>query len=381
MALTTKQINSLIPTDKRYVVRDTHGLSLRVYPSGTKTWVLRLSANCRVSDVTLGRYPEMDLKEARQVVRRKRREFGLCLPSGYTVRDAFRLWCDLKRGRLASYRDERRRLEHYVIDLIGSRQIDEVTAPLIIHLVRDLQNQGKLATLKRILMRVREIFDIAVAAGYVHHNPIERLSRVFAPPVTTPMASIHWQELEYAMGVMKDAPERIKNLWLWSCCSLLRSIETAKLQWDWIDGDVLTIPSTEMKKRRTFRVPLTDVMKKILEKEQELSPHPRSRFVFSGRKAGKHINSQMLTKYLHSTELNGVLVTHGLRSVGRSYFADNGIQYEVAEMCLSHVVGSSISRAYQRSDYLEARRIVMDQWCKYVIECAVRAGFSVKNVC
>jgi len=41
---------------------------------------------------------------------------------------------------------------------------------------------GKRATMKRCLMRTKEIFDLAVCAGYVHHNPINGLSRLFKPP-------------------------------------------------------------------------------------------------------------------------------------------------------------------------------------------------------
>lgn len=163
-------------------------------------------------------------------------------------------------------------------------------------------------------------------------------------------------------------------LFLWSLCSLLRPIETAKLRKTWIAGDVLTIPGDEMKKRRPHRVPLTPVMQALLAREQDLSPHPRSDFVFAGRNAGSHISEQTLAKYLRGTELAGRLVAHGLRSIGRSWMADNGVPFEVGEACLSHVSGSQVSRAYLRSDYLKDRVSVMWRWCSFILACAREGG-------
>lgn len=161
---------------------DGHGLTLRVHPSGVKSWCLRISYGGRVTDLSLGRWPEVSLMQARQLARRKRKELGQEPPRGYVLSDAFRLWCNLKRGRITSYMDEKRRLERYVISPLGRRQLDEITAPLVIATVRHIEAEGHQATLKRVLMRTREIMDLAVCAGYIQHNPIDRVSRVFAAP-------------------------------------------------------------------------------------------------------------------------------------------------------------------------------------------------------
>ena len=115
---------------------DGFGLTLRVQPTGTKTWVLRLSVNGRMSDLTIGRWPEISLLQARQKARQMRKRAGLEPPRGYVFRDAFKLWCGLKKGRIVSYEAEKRRLEKYVLGPIGGRQIDEITAPLVIQTVR-----------------------------------------------------------------------------------------------------------------------------------------------------------------------------------------------------------------------------------------------------
>ena len=377
MPLTTRQITDLPPREKRYTVPDAHGLHRRVYPTGTKTWSLRISQNGRVSDVSLGRWPEVDLKQARQLTRRKKRELGQEAPKGYTFRDAFRIWCDLKRGRIVSYKDEKRMLERHLLPSIGGRQLDEITAPLIIHTVKPIQAKGLQVTLKRVIMRAREILDLAVCAGYIHHNPIERLNRIYAAPVVTPMPAIRWQDLDLAMAVIAEAPRRIQVLFLWSLCSMLRPGETAKLKWSWLEDDVLTIPASEMKKGRAHREPITPYMKALLDEARLVSKHPKSGFVFPGVGGSKPMSSQTLAKYLHSTELRGRLVAHGCRSIARCWLADHDVGFEVAEACLSHLTVSAVSRAYQRSDYLDARRGVMHEWCSFVIDCARKAGITI----
>jgi len=379
--LTDKRIEALTPQEKRFTVADGYGLALRVHPSGTKSWVLRLSELGRVTDITLGHWPEMSAKAARQAARQKRKAVGLTPQRGYVFADAFRLWKDLKRGRIVSYKEEKRRIEQLVITKIGNRQLDEITAPLVIQLVKPLDKKGLRSTVKRILMRVREILDLAVCAGYIQHNPIERVSRVFAPPITTPMPATPWETLSTVMETVKAFPERVQLLFLWQLCTMLRPGEAVKVKWTWIEGDTLEIPASEMKKGRLHRVPLTPLMLKLLDAAKAQSPHPKSGYVFPAkRNASKPMSSQTIAKALALTPLKGQLVAHGLRSIARSWLADHAYPFEASEACLSHVAGSGVSRAYQRSDYLDARREIMRAWCLYVSDCAQKASFLQETI-
>lgn len=374
MTLSSKKIAAMKPRDKRYSVADGNGLTLRVMPSGRKIWYLRTSCSGRVADKRLGELPDMSLMQARQKARRLRKDIGLEPPKGYVLKDAFRLWCRLKKPQIVSYQDERRRLERYIIEPLGNRQLDEITAPLVIRTVQPIEKDGKQATLKRVLMRLREILDLAVCAGYIEHNPLARVSKVFAPPQVKPMPSVDWRELPTVMAVMKEAPERMRVLFLFSLCSMLRPGENASLEKSWITEDAIHIPAEHMKKRKPFRLPLTGFMRELLEREAALSPHPRCAFVFAARVTGRHISAQALAKHLHSTELKGRLVAHGLRSIARSWLADEAVPFDVSEMCLSHDVGTQVSRAYQRSDFFDARRSVMERWSEHVRACAECAG-------
>lgn len=91
-----------------------------------------------------------------------------------------------------------------------------------------------------------------------------------------------------------------------------------------------------------------------------------SEFVFSisGRRplyAGAPTN--LMRKYF-----KGRMVIHGIRSMGRTWMAEHGVDFAVAEASLAHVEHNAVVRAYSRTDYLEQRRKVLEQWDEYVNE-------------
>lgn len=119
MTLTKQQIERLASVDgKRVSISVGDGLTIRVHPSGRKSWVFRLYRDGRVIDETIGYWPEMGLKHARQAVREKRKRAALEPPAGFTLRDAFRLWCAVKKKSISSYSEERRRIERHVMSAV-----------------------------------------------------------------------------------------------------------------------------------------------------------------------------------------------------------------------------------------------------------------------
>jgi hypothetical protein len=54
-----------------------------------------------------------------------------------------------------------------------------------------------------------------------------------------------------------------------------------------------------------------------------------------------------------------------MRSAARSWMADDGVEFELAEACLAHAVGNAVARSHQRSSMLERRRPVMQAWASF----------------
>nr|WP_304642388.1 integrase arm-type DNA-binding domain-containing protein [uncultured Parasutterella sp.] len=246
--LTTKKIVTLKPKARRYQITDQLGLVLRVQTTGVKSWVLRIPRNGGVKDITLGHWPDISLMQARQMARTKRLELELEPPDSYTLRDAFKFWCSKKKGRILSYRDEKLRLEKYIISKIGNRQLDTITPPLIIRIVEPIEKSGKQSTVKRLLMRTREIFDMSVNAGFISANPIAKITKVFPVPKVKHMPAVDWKELPIVMSQIEAlAPPKYRLLFYFSLATLLRPGEVVSIRLNWIDAESITIPAEKMK--------------------------------------------------------------------------------------------------------------------------------------
>lgn len=338
--MTSKEIQALRPRERRYQITDQGGLALRVQRSGVKSWVLRVPQNGRVIDITLGHWPEISLMQARALARRKKRELELEPSGSYTLRDAFKFWCSKKKGRISSYRDEKLRLEKYVISKLGSRQLDSITPPVLIKLLEPVETAGKLSTVKRLLMRVREIFDLAVNAGFLQANPLSKITKVFPVPEVRHMPSIDWKELPIVISQIEaKAAPKYRALFYFSLATLLRPGEVVSVRLDWISDEAITIPAEFMKMKRTHRVPLTPYLIALIQEAEAIRKNKRSPYLFPATNKNRHISGQALAKWLHDKpEFKNRLVAHGLRSIGRGWFADNGVPFEVAEAALAHLV-------------------------------------------
>ena len=252
--ISDKKIEKLAPKAKRYTVAMGESLFVRVFPTGIKSFVLRCAIGGRVKDFTLGRFPDLNINQAKQAAHVKREELKIKPSKGLTLSDVYKLWKSKKRGRIASYDDECQRIEKHLMATFGTTPIEEITAPIVFN--HFLKLQGKLPTLRRVLMRLNEMLDLAVFSGLLPDNPCRRLSRAFAQHTAVNRAFIKADRLHELFAEAKDCPEWFRCLLLWAVYSMLRPVECVSIRWDWIENDTLTIPAEIMKKRRQHRVPL-----------------------------------------------------------------------------------------------------------------------------
>ncbi len=361
--ITEKTIKNASPKEKRYTIAVGESLYLRVLPSGSKSWVLRYSFCGKVKDLTLGHYPDLTLLQARQSAHLKREELKIKPSHGLTFADAYKLWKQKKKGRIASYTDECQRIEAHLLPYLAKVPLEQITAPVGLNVVMKLED--RLPTLRRVLMRLNEILELAVCAGLLNFNPCRKLSKVFAlhTPVNRPY--IEAKCLGELFVLLKGHPLWFHCYVLFCVYSLLRPIEVSSVKTKWIYTDYLQLPAEIMKKRRVHRVPLCEPVIRLIRLTRRLHTR-RSGYLFAFGRGGKHINKQHLSKFLELSALRGKLCHHGLRATGRTWMRDQGVSHEVAEDALAHVSGSATERAYLRGDYLEQRREVMLKWWTYI---------------
>ena len=132
-------------------------------------------------------------------------------------------------------------------------------------------------------------------------------------------------------------------------------------------------PGQRMKAGKAHVVPLSARAVAILERMRELRRGEDQALVFEGAKLGRPMSDMTLTMLLRRMGVNAT--AHGFRSSFRDWAAEaTNFPREVAEAALAHAVESRVEAAYRRSDLLEKRRKLMEQWARH---CAGEAGAVV----
>jgi integrase len=143
----------------------------------------------------------------------------------------------------------------------------------------------------------------------------------------------------------------------------LRSGEARGARWEEFNWGkrVWMVPGVRMKRGKEFPVPITDQMLALLK------PPPEAKgLIFPGPRPGRPIANQGCWTMIKRTAVGKEITTHGCRSSFRSWMADHGYEFEVAEAALSHAPGSSTVQAYHRTPLLERRRPAYQEWADFL---------------
>lgn len=148
--------------------------------------------------------------------------------------------------------------------------------------------------------------------------------------------------------------------------TVVRSGSARGALWSEFDFDkkIWTVPATRMKTGKTYRVPLSAEVIVLLERMKKQSVNE---FVFPGVRAGKPLTDNALGKALEKAG-GGEYTTHGFRSTFRDWATEVAhVPREIAEAAMSHAVGDAVERSYARSDALQRRHTLMEEWAEYCL--------------
>ncbi|MGK0371253.1 MAG: integrase, partial [Glaciecola sp.] len=163
-----------------------------------------------------------------------------------------------------------------------------------------------------------------------------------------------------------------RSLLEWQLHTMVRPSEAAGAKWSEIDTKkkLWTIPAERMKKKRIHIVPLTDQTIALLEALKPYSGH-RDYIFPSDRDPKKPTNPQTANMAIKRMGYGGQLVAHGLRSIASTTLNEQGFDPDVIEAALAHTDSNEVRRAYNRSDYLDKRRVLMENWSKHIEMAAI----------
>lgn len=389
--LTETQIKNAKPQVKEYILSDGNGLRLRVKTNGTKTWLLNYTHPIlpKRVNLTLGTYPNTSLKIAREKTREAHKliEQGKD-PKTYrdqsiqqeqlrltsTLESIMHLWLDVKRDSVSEghVHDIQRSLELHVLPSLGQVPISDITPQLAIQTLKPLERKGNLEALRRLCQRLNEIMKFARNNGLITFNVLTDIKEAFKKPKVENMKTISPEMLPEFLSTLSRARIHFTTRCLieWQLHTMARPGEAAGARWDEIDWkqQLWCIPAERMKRKRAHIVPLTKQTLFILEEMKAITGHGVSEYIFASYKdTTRHCCSETANMAIKRMGYKGKLVSHGLRALGSTILNEQPqFAGDLVEAALAHVDKDKVRGAYNRSQYVEQRRDMMQWWSNYV---------------
>ena len=357
---------------------DGQGLWLIKRNKAAGKWVLRLNQGGTRREMGLGRWPDVGIAEARERAqvarrqlrdgidpieeRRRQRHVAKCvsvkeaIEGCFTARQA-ELKGDGIAGRWMSP------LITHVIPRIGSRPVESIDQHELRQLLEPIWN-SKPKTAEKALNRINLTLKYAAALGLDVDLQAPMKARALLGRQRYQVAhipSLPYQDMPrfYAWLRGKDQTAALALRLL--ILTATRTSEIRLAQYSEIQVDVWTLPPSRTKNGQEHRVPLTREALQVLER---MKPRSQNGFVFPTQR-GKAMSDAAMATLLRREGYDAR--PHGFRATFRTWVEEQTeTPYEVKETALGHKVDSKTVEAYQRSDRLEKRRALLEQWENYL---------------
>jgi integrase len=389
--LTDKKVQNLDEPGRH---ADGNGLYLNVRPGLSRQWLFRFRWQGDLREMSLGAYPTISLKAARDLaIDAKRLVAGGVNPlaakrEAKTKASAIPKFGDYALALLDRIeggfrsikhrRQWRQSLEDYCKPIWATPLNKVDTAGVLSCLAPIWQSKPIVAT--RLRGRIERVLNAARAEKFrAGENPAAWKGHLDATlPKITKLKRGHHPALAYAyissfLSHLRGGEAQAGLALEFLILTATRTNETLGMRWSEVDttAALWTIPAERTKAKKVHRVPLSV---RALSIVQALGETRASEFVFPGRLRGKSLSSSaflMLLRRVGRTDITA----HGFRSAFRDW-AGNETHFprDVAEAALGHAVGDSTELAYRRGDALEKRRAMMEAWAQW---CEPKAGSNV----
>lgn len=397
MSLTDTKIRNAKPQAKQYKIFDRDGLFMIITPSGGKWWRFKYRFGGKEKLLSLGTYPEIGLAKARTKRDKAREQVADGIDPGQ-VRKAIkaakidtensfeviaREWHSKFMSSWTSGHAKTilSRLERDVFPWMGTRPIIDIKAPEVLMVLRRIESRGALESAHRIRIICGQVFRYAVATGRAERDPTADLKGALPPAKSKHLAAITDPE---KVGGLLRAIDGYQGAFVTKCALRLAPLlfvrpgELRQMEWAEIDFETAewNIPEEKMKTGAPHLVPLARQAVEILKEIQPLTG--TGRYVFPSPRTPKRpmsnngVLSALRRMGFEKNEMSG----HGFRAMARTIL-DEVLQVrpELIEHQLAHTVRDPLGRAYNRTQFIDERRKMMQTWADYLD--GLKAGAKV----
>ena len=388
------------PEKKRERVRDGGELYLEALPSGKKFWRMRVfTPSGKENRLKFGTFPEVSLDEARQRrddVRRamrdgrdpvEERRQARTAVAELTFAAAYQEWFEYRTRDRRWSDSHTRKVQHlataFLLPKLGKRAIKKIEPPELLAAVEAINSQKERRVTARVTLGVaRQIIDFAISkhgSKDFEHNialPLLR-SRLLPTPVTEHYKAVTTTEdlariikaIRSYHGRTPSVPTALQLVPL----LFLRQYNVRTMLWERIDWQAATvkIPRREMKTKRGsdwFVCPLPTQAIALLK---ALNPKEEG-FVFPN--THHHTNAPIGPSSMdHARRVLGIhkeQTMHGFRATAKTILLEKGFSRDAIEVQLDHSSRDATGRAYDRAEYLEERRSMLQFWADLIDELA-----------
>ena len=392
-ALSELKIRNAKPRERAYKIFDERGLFLLVTPTGGRLWRLRYRIGNLEKLISLGAYPDVPLKRAREKRDDARRLVADEIdPSAdrkakraamlVTFEGVAQEWLDLQDKSLAPETISilGSRLNSGLYPYLGSRPVGAITAQELLAALRRIEARGRHETAHRVRALAGRVLRYAVATGRAQHDVAADLKDALAPVKSKNFASVtdpvRVGELMRAIDGYTGHPVTALALKL-APLVFVRPGELRAAEWSEFDlpNAEWRIPGTRMKMGEPHVVPLARQALAIL---RELQPLARGgRYLFASlRTRDRPMSNNTINAALRRLGYSGEEQTaHGFRSMASTLLNEQGFPPDVIELQLAHAERNKVRAAYNKAQRLAERRKMMQAWADYLD--GLRAGATV----
>jgi integrase len=387
MRLTNVVVRNATPQEKPYKLVDGRGLYVLVNKAGKYfRWDYRFAGKRKT--LALGVYPEISLKEAREkhedlrrmlardidpmeIKKQKKAEIQAEVENTFefVAREWFvknnAVWTAKHADTIIS------RLQNNIFPWLGFVEVSAVTAPMLLEVLRRIEERGALETAHRVKQICGQVFRYAVATGRAERDPSFDLRGALAPTKSKSMATITDPK---KIGVLMRAIDGYQGSIITRCAlkfaplTFVRPGELRHAEWTEINLDEFEwkIPSEKMKMRTVHIVPLSLQAITVLKEIRPLTGN--GKYVFpSLRSGGRPMSNNTILAALRSMGYTKEEMTgHGFRAMASTLLHEQGWSSDVIERQLAHRERNSVKAAYNHAQYLPERRKMMQFWADYL---------------
>jgi integrase len=394
MALTNTAIRNIKPAEKNRKLYDERGMYLEVSPNGGKWWRFKYRFGGKEKRLSLGVYPDVSLKDAREHrddarkllandvdPSEHRKAQKLANGGGNSFEVVAREWFTKNSPNWSTNHTDRirRRLENDLFPWVGGKSIGSITVPELLSVIRRIENRGALETAHRALGNCSQVFRYAVATGRAERDPTGDLRGALPPSRGEHFAATTDPKLVAEMLRVMNGYEGsliVRCALQLAPLVFVRPGELRKAKWENIDLEAAEWRFMVTKTDTQHIVPLSRQAVEILKELKPLTG--RGKYVFPGaRSNGRPMSDNAILAAMRrmgigKEEMSG----HGFRAMARTILDEIlGFRPDFIEHQLAHAVRDPNGRAYNRTAHLTERRKMMQDWSDYLDK--IKAGAEV----